>query len=157
MVAVPRGIRNNNPGNIKHVVGNDWRGLTGCDNAGFCVFSSMSLGVRAMAIDVLGDWKEGKKSVDALIREYSPDTNVDSYIRFVSSRLGIHRHNALDLTDISLARRLIAAMIKFENGAKQEWIQIPDLELGVHQAMEYLGLMDSTEQREPSGKGVSAT
>lgn len=156
MVAVPRGIRNNNPGNLKHVVSNNWVGLTGSDNTGFCVFSRMSFGIRAMAIDILGDWKEGKKSVDALIREYSPDDRVNNYIRFVSSRLGVHRHEALDLTHIALVRRLIVAMIKFENGAKQEWISIADLESGVHQAMEHVGLMDSTGHRAPSGKGTLA-
>ena len=51
MSAIPRGIRNNNPGNIRW--SNDqWKGLIPKDQASdkaFCVFRSPEYGIRAMA------------------------------------------------------------------------------------------------------------
>lgn len=45
----PRGIRNNNPGNIKWSAANNWQGQIGKDSAGFVIFSSADYGLRAAA------------------------------------------------------------------------------------------------------------
>lgn len=47
---VPRGIRNNNPGNIKAFGGIHWRGQRGQDADGFATFSSPRFGLRAIAV-----------------------------------------------------------------------------------------------------------
>ena len=47
---LPRGIRNNNPGNIRH--GANWQGLNpkGRDiDSAFCVFTAPIYGIRALA------------------------------------------------------------------------------------------------------------
>ncbi len=46
----PRGIRNNNPGNIRH--GENWQGLNPNSrsiDAAFCVFNTPVAGIRALA------------------------------------------------------------------------------------------------------------
>lgn len=43
----PRGVRNNNPGNIEYSIVNPWQGQTGSDGR-FSIFSSPVYGVRAM-------------------------------------------------------------------------------------------------------------
>ena len=45
----PRGIRNNNGGNIRWDGVTDWQGMTGADAQGFVIFSDPVYGVRAMA------------------------------------------------------------------------------------------------------------
>ncbi len=40
-VGVPRGIRNNNPLNIKWNAANNWNGQTGSDSGGFCIFNTL--------------------------------------------------------------------------------------------------------------------
>ncbi|MFI3272941.1 MAG: structural protein, partial [Pseudomonadota bacterium] len=45
---MPRGIRNHNPGNIRH--GDDWQGLRDTQtDKNFCQFVSPEFGIRALA------------------------------------------------------------------------------------------------------------
>ena len=68
----PRGIRNNNPGNIRH--GQNWQGLNpegrNIDPA-FCVFKSPVFGIRALA-KVLMNYKKihGLNTVRQIISRY---------------------------------------------------------------------------------------
>jgi len=45
---LPRGIRNNNPGNLRDM-GSGWSGQVGRDEKGFCIFATANDGIRAMA------------------------------------------------------------------------------------------------------------
>lgn len=44
---LPRNALNCNPGNIKWAKGNAWKGQTGKDAKGFCIFSTTEYGARA--------------------------------------------------------------------------------------------------------------
>lgn len=88
-----RGIRNNNPLNIRRS-GDNWQGLrTLQEDREFCQFSSMAYGWRA-AFVILCKTYYGKyklKTIRALITRWAPpkENNTEAYIRRVTDRIGI--------------------------------------------------------------------
>lgn len=90
---LPRGIRNNNPGNIRH--GSNWQGLNpnsrNIDPA-FCVFTSSVYGIRALA-KVLINYKKihGLNTVRQIISRYAPpnENQTTAYIQSVAKQLGV--------------------------------------------------------------------
>ena len=89
----PRGIRNNNPLNIRKSKDN-WQGLrTLQEDREFCQFSSMAYGWRA-AFVILCKTYYGKyklRTIRALITRWAPpkENNTEVYIRRVTDRIGI--------------------------------------------------------------------
>lgn len=116
---LPRGIRNNNPGNLKDF-GIDWKGLVP-DSKQFdpvmCVFTAPHWGIRAMGRDLTTDYnRDGQRTIAALLTEYAPgsENNTAAYIKSVSDYTGISPTAVLDLaSDLPV---LVAAIIKHENG-----------------------------------------
>lgn len=82
-----RGIRNNNPANIRH--GSKWQGLSPAQpDTSFCTFVSMEYGVRALICLLRTYYKTyNLRSIRSIISRYAPpsENDTDSYIRFVSS------------------------------------------------------------------------
>lgn len=85
------GITNNNPGNIRYT-GSYWVGLTG-SNSGFCVFSSMTFGVRAAIKNMQTYYKRGYTTLTKYISVYAPASENDTanYISYVSKNTGIDK------------------------------------------------------------------
>lgn len=116
--SLPRGVRNNNPGNIKHSVKNPWRGLVGFDGV-FCVFDSPENGIRAMARVLMSYRARGIFTLEGIIYEWSPpdlggDNNpTESYLDFVARKTGIAVKSSVYESDYPA---VIAAIIAFENG-----------------------------------------
>jgi len=85
-VVTPRGVCNNNPGNIRHSDSFQWVGQVGVDSKGFCIFSNPLRGIRAMA-DLLRNYttRDGCGSIAAIIERYAPPeaNDTDSYIHNV--------------------------------------------------------------------------
>jgi hypothetical protein len=118
-----RGLRNNNPGNIRDD-GTDWEGLATPRNDGtFLRFIDPTYGIRAMA-RILSNYVvvDGlAPTVTALISRYAPPTENDTaaYIQAVSSRMGVDPNAPLDIAgDLPV---LIAAMIPQENAGFQPY------------------------------------
>ena len=67
-----RGIRNNNPGNIRKT-NIKWAGevVPGTDSA-FEQFKSMPYGIRAMLVDIIGKHKRGLDTIQELINVWAP-------------------------------------------------------------------------------------
>ena len=134
---LPKGIRNNNPGNLE-ANNINWRGKIG-DDGRFVIFDKMENGVRAMTLDITGDfYKDGNRTVRGLITEYAPghENNVESYVNHVSSKMGVNPDEFL--TDLKpYLNDMIAAMILHENGRE---IADYDLMRGIQSAMEYRGI-----------------
>lgn len=125
MADTPRGIRNNNPGNIEWT-GTRWQGLDSPVHDGrFMIFKTPEYGIRAFARTL--DTYRSREGIDGygapridtvaeIINRWAPShenpTNV--YAEFVAERLGVSVYDSIDVLD----RRpeLIAAMIQFENG-----------------------------------------
>lgn len=110
----PRGIRNHNPLNIER--GCNWQGACGQDGR-FVVFSSSFHGIRAGA-RVMNTYRQrhGITSIKGIIHRWAPpaDNNpTASYISYVCGQTGIFADTELRVADYP---KVIAAMIRFENG-----------------------------------------
>ncbi len=82
-----RGIRNNNPGNLRH--GEDWLGLAPVqDDQNFCTFTEMHFGVRAL-LKTLRTYVErrGCDTVRKIITRWAPENENDtaSYVLHVAT------------------------------------------------------------------------
>lgn len=131
----PRGIRNNNPGNIK-IGSSDWNGKIPVEentDGTFEQFSEMRLGVRAMT-KLIGNYiKRGNAmTLQTIIEKYAPssENNTNAYVQSVAKRaqinpddLAVNWYNNMD--DVS---RFIDAMIYHENGRK---VDMKTIEEGV--------------------------
>lgn len=85
------GVFNNNPFNIRYSPLNHWQGQIG-SNKGFCVFSTMTKGLRA-GIKLLLRYITVLKvdTPKSIIERFAPDTENDtySYYTYVSKHIGI--------------------------------------------------------------------
>ena len=125
----PRGIRNNNPLNIR--LSNDkWQGQVlpqrGSGEGAFCVFSEMKWGWRA-AFRLLCHTYYGKYKLrtirDIIYRWAPPNENGTSvYIRSVAERTGINADSVLGDPATHAAQWLMIgmAMAIVENGTTQQ-------------------------------------
>jgi hypothetical protein len=88
-----RGIRNNNPGNLRKT-GIPWLGkvVPGTD-ASFEQFKTMPYGIRAMLLDIIGKHKRGLNTIQELISVWAPPVENDTsgYINSVATRSGISK------------------------------------------------------------------
>jgi len=114
---VPRGIRNNNPLNIRYNTGNCWVGQTGSDGQ-FCKFSSPKYGVRA-AVKILFKYagKDKNTTIQEIIIRWAPwsdGNNTYAYIATVCNDIGMHPADTIDVRDSATVVRLLYSMAKVE-------------------------------------------
>lgn len=97
----PRGVRNNNPGNIRHAGRIVWLGELAPDKEGYCVFSSPTYGVRALYI-VFRTYQEVHRlnTPRLMISRWAPasENDVAAYVEDVCSRIGCYADLPYDLT-----------------------------------------------------------
>lgn len=126
---LPRGLRNNNPLNIRYNKANNWDGQTGSDGA-FCQFSSMYYGLRA-AGKLLKTYatKYNAATIEAIIARWAPQSENDtkSYIQFVVMKTGLASNKVLKKEDYPI---LANAMIYLENG--QNPLSMADITKGIY-------------------------
>ena len=108
-----RGIRNNNPGNLKYA---GQKGAIGKDAEGFAIFGSFAAGLAAMRAQLALDYKRGDRSISAIISHWAPpsENNTAAYIKGVAGALGVSPNAKLDA---GLLGKLMSAMIAQEIGA----------------------------------------
>jgi len=119
----PRGIRNNNPGNIRYT-GTRWQGLSDPSSDGeYCIFINVRYGIRAMSKILKSYAGRGLVSIEDIISTWAPDSenNTASYIYSVAQRMGVDISEALDKSDWPA---LIEAIIYHENGVQPYSMQI---------------------------------
>ena len=113
-----RGIRNNNPGNIRH--GDKWEGLSDIQSdSSFCVFQSPVYGIRAMAKILLNyQNKYHLDTIEDIIARWAPpnENDTQSYIKSVSAAVGVLPDDEISLNNKNVMMSLIKAIIKHENG-----------------------------------------
>lgn len=129
MATIPRGIRNNNPGNIRW--SNDkWKGLVPKEEAkdkSFCVFRSPEYGIRAMARIIRNYTKYpgipnvGKPKIDTVrevIHRWAPpnENDTEAYVQSVAKKLGTQANAPIDVFDNAIMVILLKAIIAHENG-----------------------------------------
>ena len=111
-----RGIRNNNPGNIRH--GDKWDGLAAVQSdTSFCVFQTPEYGIRAMARVLMNYQRRyGIETVRGIINRWAPpvENDTDAYVDHVAHVVGVDPDEALVVAEV--LPRLIPVIIKHENG-----------------------------------------
>lgn len=113
-----RGIRNNNPGNIK-AGKSTWFGQTGVDEKGFCIFSNMSYGVRACMKLIRNYIKGGTNTVSKIVTKYAPpsDNNPTSkYIDYIAYECGIGPNTVISPDNWDMLCKLVVSICYFESG-----------------------------------------
>lgn len=120
MNQLPRGIRNNNPGNIRH--GSNWQGLNQNGRTmdpAFCVFMAPVYGIRALA-KVLINYKKihGLNMVRQIISRYAPpnENQTTTYVQSVAKQLGVYPDTIIDIEERGVLTVFIKAVIRMENG-----------------------------------------
>lgn len=114
-IVTPRGIRNNNPGNLEFAAGIDWLGQVGADSANYVIFDTAEHGARALGHDLATAISEGYNTPATLITHYAPPSENDTaaYIRAVAAWGQIEEGTTLQVGD---APWIAAAVATQENG-----------------------------------------
>lgn len=115
-----RGIRNNNPGNIR-VSKDQWEGMTGDDGA-FVIFDTPDSGVRALAKNLMSYGRQGYDSIEKIINRWAPPNENDtkSYISSVVAATGIPATQSIDLTNPDVLASLSEAIGYHETGSRYD-------------------------------------
>lgn len=117
----PRGIRNNNPGNIEYNPNVKWQGLAQEQTDGrFCQFIDPTWGIRAIAVILISyQDKHDIHNVRGIINRWAPpvENNTDAYIKTVADAVGVADWNMnLDLHNYDYLCPIVEAIIRHENG-----------------------------------------
>lgn len=116
----PRGIRNNNPGNLRWGIG--WIGLVPKEkrtDPDFCQFEDAFHGIRALALN-LADYKKLHQihTLRAAIYRWAPsdENNTAAYLKSVSEQTKLAPDADIDLADWLTLHDVTRAIIRQENG-----------------------------------------
>lgn len=115
----PRGIRNNNPGNIRRN-GDPWQGLAKEQNdREFFTFKSAVYGIRALArLLITYQDKYGLCTIETIITRWAPavENNTTAYIQSVARKTGFASLQTLDMHRFEHLKPVVEAIIQHENG-----------------------------------------
>ncbi|WP_323084468.1 hypothetical protein [Providencia alcalifaciens] len=143
--SVARGVRNNNPGNIRKSK-DVWVGQTGNDGS-FVTFATPAHGIRATGKNLLSYARQGYVTPEQIITRWAPpedDNDTEGYIKFVSDYLNVPRDTVLDLTDLDTLTRLSMAIMIQENGQGEvSKLSNDDISNGIQSALGLVNLPSS--------------
>lgn len=123
---LPRGIKNNNPGNIRH--GDPWEGRDDLqDDLDFIRFKEPKWGIRAIALLLIAYRdRHGLRTIKGIINRWAPPKgrgpggaytqDTGKYVSHVSDLTGFAPDQDLDVSDFATAKALVQAIIRHENG-----------------------------------------
>ena len=114
----PRGIRNNNPGNIERN-NTPWQGLSHTqDDDRFCQFADPAYGIRAI-FKIIRTYHQnyGLESVEQIIDRWAPpvENDTSAYIDHVASVVGFRREDPLPW-ERGVIKEIVKCIIRHENG-----------------------------------------
>jgi hypothetical protein len=113
----PRGLRNNNPLNIRHSADRFQGEIKGTDTA-FKTFISIAYGYRAAFVTLATYHSRECNTIEKIVTRWAPPNENDtaSYIAGVEKWSGVSRQKALTLSDGADYIMIVAAMSFMENG-----------------------------------------
>ena len=115
---LPRGVRNHNPGNLRH--GDQWVGLAPEQrDPAFCTFTGDVFGLRALMLVLLAYYRRHKlDTVREIIGRWAPPVENDTvaYVDQVAKRLGIGPDDVLNPERRETLINLARAIVRHENG-----------------------------------------
>src|SRR6185369_16085308 len=125
---LPRGIRNNNPGNIERQNGVNWEGMAEDQSSDprFIVFKEAKYGIRAIARVLIAYTKTKAANgtpidtIAEIFARYAPaiENNTRAYSTAVAAGVGVTPDTPMDITDPNIMRDLIKGIIQHENGVQ---------------------------------------
>ena len=123
----PRGLRNNNPGNIRKG-GVPYQGeIVPSKDEAFRQFTSMAYGYRAMFV-VLHTYQRryGINTIADMIIRYAPaiENHTTEYIRAVAEASGVPATSRITTTNGDVMIPIVSAMSKVENGVPAELSEV---------------------------------
>lgn len=118
---LPRGLRNNNPGNIEKTKPGRamWNGEIESTDPRFAQFVDIKYGYRAM-FKLIERYilKLGKTNLTDIINTWAPpvENNTHGYVERVAKESGVDPHVTIGSKDKDKLTRIVAAMSLVENG-----------------------------------------
>ena len=117
--STPRGIRNNNPGNIRYD-GTAWDGLAVPPSDGeFCVFTAPEWGLHAILRIIHSYEGRGLSTVRGWITAWAPPSDgndTDAYVAAVAATVGVGPDDAVSIENPVTAYAVLGAITRQENG-----------------------------------------
>lgn len=117
----PRGIRNNNPCNIR-LSRTTYKGeVVPSQDKAFKQFESMAYGYRAVFVTLrYYHTKLGLRTIRQMVSRWAPpsENNTGSYVKHVSDAARYDCDAAVDIKDKNLMVKIVSAMSFVENGLK---------------------------------------
>lgn len=117
---LPRGLRNNNPGNIMQGA-TKWEGEVSGHDPRYASFSSPEAGIRAMGKNLITyQDKYNLRTVEGIVSRWAPATENETgtYVATVAKALGVKPDAEIDLHNADTLAKITKAMIKVENGVQ---------------------------------------
>lgn len=122
-----RGIRNNNPLNIRHSK-DQWQGRREKQtDKSFVQFKSRVYGYRAAFVLLRNYITKGKDTIGKIIAKWAPSSdgnNTQSYINYVSSTTGISASHTLRWEDKDDLVEIVRSMAHMESGIIEDKVLI---------------------------------
>ena len=114
----PRGIRNNNPGNLNYAHQPGAHLETGVPEPRFAAFPTLADGIQALREQLLRYAERGLTTVASIISVYAPSTENETtaYITTLCRHMGVQADTVLDLHDAATMAALIGGITTIENG-----------------------------------------
>ncbi|MDR5618295.1 hypothetical protein [Arsenophonus sp.] len=113
---MPRGIRNNNPGNLNFV---GQRGaVRESPNGRFAKFNTAFEGLQALSSQLNRYAERGLNTVEKIISTWAPtsENNTRAYIDKISGKLGVSPDTVLNLSNPAVMTSLMSGIVEHENG-----------------------------------------
>ena len=113
-----RGLRNNNPGNIRQSNTRYLGEVRPSQDAAFKQFETAAWGYRAMFVLLDSYRRKGYRTFRDMILRYAPPVENDTraYMDFVCSHTGIESDTPVDTHHAATMIPIVAAMSRMENG-----------------------------------------
>ena len=115
-----RGLRNNNPGNIRQNSDNFLGEVKPSSDPAFKQFESIEYGYRAIFVTLNTYQKKyGLSTIRAMISRWAPpkdNNDTEAYIRSVSAESGVPENSRITSTNKDVMIPIVAAMSRVENG-----------------------------------------
>ena len=123
----PRGLRNNNPLNIRHNA-DVFQGETKGNDTSFKTFETMPYGYRAAFVTLAIYLSRGWNTVVKIISRWAPpiENDTEKYIANVEKWSGVPRSKELTAADGADYIMIVSAMSAVENGVTADINQIID-------------------------------
>lgn len=123
-----RGLKNNNPGNIRQS-GTRYLGeVRPSQDKAFKQFETIAWGYRAMFVLLDSYCRRGYLTLRQMISRYAPpvENNTQVYLDFVCCRTGIHPDSPIDTHHAATMMLIVAAMSRIENGVETNMFDVTE-------------------------------